>query len=315
MKPFSLDLPNGATLTGLSNIPEHSPTKPKHRPLMVGLHGGSYSSAYFHVDDHHTAALASNALDVPWVAVDRPGYKGSTGATIPDDSSFPETMGELFHKFILPTLWKTFGEPNGCNSIVLHGHSLGSPISVIAAALSAQDAEAAYPLSGVTFSGFGIHLIPGAGPPVEGELPEFFEFDPAVKDGIMIPEGTCDPSVYKHAERLNTRFLFREVADIHAAWLPRPEAWIPRVKVPILFALAERDSYWQPDDAHVKALIDSFSSSPRVEGGVMQGAPHNLEMSYWAPGWYSRVFGFGLECAAGFAAVAVAEKKSASAAT
>ena len=135
MQPFTLTLTNGATLTGLANLPEALPTGPNFKPLMVGLHGGSYSSDYFHVDEKHTAALASNGLGIPWVAVDRPGYKGSTSFyPIPEGSSYHKTLGEWLHRLILPALWQKFGEPQGCTSMVLLCHSLGTPGAVIAAA-------------------------------------------------------------------------------------------------------------------------------------------------------------------------------------
>jgi hypothetical protein len=69
-----------------------------------------------------------------------------------------------------------------------------------------------------------------------------------------------------------------------------------------MIGLAERDQLWKGTDEHVKGFASAFSGSPRVDGSVVRGAPHNLEMSYWAQGWYARSFGFAMECAASFAA-------------
>jgi hypothetical protein len=76
------------------------------------------------------------------------------------------------------------------------------------------------------------------------------------------------------------------------------EEWAKDVKVPVMFGIAEHDCYWRATEDHVNEMRAVFQASPRVEGGVVKGAPHNLEMSYWAQGWYARCFGFGLECAA-----------------
>lgn len=314
MEQFTLTLANGATLTGLSNTPPSSFPSPKYKPLMVGLHGGSYSAAYFDVDSQHTAAIASNALGVPWVAIDRPGYKGSTSFyPIPARSSFPELYGSWLHELALPALWDSFGAPQGCTTIVLLCHSLGTPGAVIAAShySSSPFPQQRYPLGGVIFSGFGSKLIPGRSsvdPHGPSSPPEFLCFTPQVKDGLMIPPGTCDPAIYKHTERLNTEFPSREVADIHSVWNVRFHAdWAVKVQVPVMFGIAEHDCYWRPDQEHVADLLRAFVNSPRVEGGVVRGAPHNIEMSYWAAGWYARCFGFGIECAASAGVVGAGE--------
>ena len=305
MEPFTLTLGNGTRLTGLCNIPDPSPKSAKRRPLIVGIHGGSYSASYFDVDAHHTAALTSNALSVPFIAINRPGIAGSTSLyPLPPDSSDPETQAAFLHNHILPALWTTFGPSNGCNSLILLCHSLGTPIAIIAASYLAAShppgTQPPYPLAGIIFSGFGIQLIPDSGPNPDPNMapPEFLDFTAEVKNAIMMAPGTCDPSVYNYHERLNVKFPFREVADIHTVWLPRIRSeWAKDVKVPIMFGIAERDCYWKATRGHVDELRGLFETSPRVEGGVVKGAPHNLEMSYWAQGWYTRCFGFGLECA------------------
>jgi pimeloyl-ACP methyl ester carboxylesterase len=340
MEPFTLTLANGGTVTGLANLPAASTTTPRFKPLMVGLHGGSYSSAYFDVDEKHTAALASDGLGVPWVAVDRPGYKGSTSLKFnpitipenPDRSSYHEVLGEWLHRYILPALWQAFGEPQGCNSMVLLCHSLGVPGAVVAAALLArEEAEDAgnrnppgYPLAGIIASGFGTQAS-GDGSssssssgddednrlrtpaPNEGQKedePELITFPAKVKDTLMLPAGTCDEAVYAHTARLNEPFPARERDDAlpQSRFARRFGAhWAPLVRVPVMMAVAERDPWWKADDEHARHLAALFTRSAKAEAGVIRGAPHNLEMSHWAPAWYARCFGFGMECAVGFA--------------
>lgn len=51
----------------------------------------------------------------------------------------------------------------------------------------------------------------------------------------------------------------------------------------------------------VDVCLAAFKKSERVEGGLVQKAPHCLELSHWSVGWYARCFGWALECAASFA--------------
>lgn len=57
---------------------------------------------------------------------------------------------------------------------------------------------------------------------------------------------------------------------------------------------------WKGTEEHLRELASAFTKSERVDGTIVEGAPHNMEMSYWARGWYARCFGFALECAASF---------------
>ena len=45
-------------------------------PLVIALHGGTYTSAYFDVPGYSLLDRASG-LGIPVIAVDRPGYGGS----------------------------------------------------------------------------------------------------------------------------------------------------------------------------------------------------------------------------------------------
>ena len=57
----------------------------------MGIHGGGYKSAYFDADSKHTASIASQAFGVPFVAIDRPCYGGTTSILpITLDSSYPD---------------------------------------------------------------------------------------------------------------------------------------------------------------------------------------------------------------------------------
>ena len=307
MQPFKATLSNSATLTGLHNLPTRTPTTPTHLPLIVGLHGGTYSAQYFDVDANHTASIASNGLGVPIVAINRPGYQDSTSFyPIPHGSSYPQEYGAWLHQYILPALWSEFGEPYGCNSLVLYCHSLGTTGAVIAASLHAEEPDNAkpYPLAGISISGFGTQRAgqpyrPSHGPDVSP--PTSITFPPEVKDSMMLQPGHADPEIYKYTAELNNAMPVEEVVSIESVWLPAWREWAGNVKVPVMVGIAGDDAMWKGTDEHLRDITSAFTGSGRVDGSIVRGAPHNMEMSYWAKGWYARCFGFAMECAVSFA--------------
>ena len=302
MQTFKIVLANQATLTGLHNLPAKGPTTPHFRPLIVALHGGTHSARYYDLDAKNSASLASNGLQVPFVAVNRPGYLDSTPFDpIPEGSSQTEQSGEWLHQHILPAIWTEYGEPQSCNCIILHCHSLGTPGAVIAAAKHAAEAEHAYPLGGIIFSGFGTRVTPPPRTFKDGDT--HLKLPLEAKFSIMIPPGTADPDVYKgfeHAE-LNNDMPVVELTDTFTVWLPRWRTeWASKIKVPVMIGIAELDGLWEGTIEHVQEIASAFSGSTRVDGSLMGGAPHNVETSYWSQGWFARGFGFALECAAAF---------------
>lgn len=137
MEAFSLPLSNNAVVTGLRTPALPQPLK--DTPLMVALHGGSYSAHYYHATPTVSALPYSNFLRVPFIAVNRPGYKDSTAlpGSIPKESTFLQEEGKYLHHEIIPAIWKAFGEEYGVSSIVILAHSLSVPMTIVAAALNA----------------------------------------------------------------------------------------------------------------------------------------------------------------------------------
>ncbi len=299
MKTFSLALANGGQVTGHHNLPD-GPSKAllKYKPLVVGLHGGSYSSEYFDVDEKHTAAIQSNALGVPFVAIDRPCYKGTT--PIAPLTDFFQKSASVLNEYILPAVWNAFGKPQGCSAIVLLCHSLGAPPAAITAVQHGKfGSNQAFPLAGMIVSGFGTVLA----------TEDFIHYDPDnppktynmpldVKDQMMMPPGTCAPDAYEHTARLDQPCPFEEVLAVRVEWLKHFKAdWAEHIKIPVMIGLAEKDTLWRGTKEAARDFADAFTSSERVEAGVILGAPHNIELSFWSQGWYARCFGFAVECA------------------
>lgn len=176
MESFKLSLSNDAIVTGLVSLPDRDQVSgPSTLPLIVAVHGGTYSASYFFADDQHSALPVSSALGVPFLAINRPGYKDST-AILPfrEDSTYFQEEGRHLHEEILPAIWKEYASRLGISSIILMTHSMGAFSAIVAAALNCD--SNLYPLAGLIISGIGTELRKGKG--LEAQL-EMLKAKPA----------------------------------------------------------------------------------------------------------------------------------------
>ncbi|KAL6404508.1 hypothetical protein AUP68_13901 [Ilyonectria robusta] len=303
MESFTLLLPNGGTVAGIHNIPPRSESPIQWRPLVVGLHGGGYECHYFDADSKHTASTSSNAYSVPFISIDRPCYGGTSSfLPVPEGSNFITETGIWLHKYILPTLWSKFGIPNQCNCLVLFCHSLGAMHGTAAAAMHGQDERPSYPLGGLICSGIGDVWRPqmygnSVSEPYDPLGSSSFTLE--VKDALMFRPGTVHQDILRLTERLGSPAPLAELASLPASWLPSwKEEWAVHVKAPVMFALVEQEPFFMVSEERAKACGEAFSSCLRVDSSFIMGAPHCMELSYWAQGWYARAFGFAMECSA-----------------
>ncbi|WQF85639.1 Putative alpha/beta hydrolase-1 [Colletotrichum destructivum] len=306
MQPFRYTLSNNGTVAGIHCIPPPTSTSSvKHRPLIVGLHGGCYDSQYFDATPDCSASATSTALGVPFVAIDRPSYGGTSSILpIPEGSDFAQETGIWLHRYILPKLWSEIGVPNGCNCIVLLCHSLGVMGGVVAAALHAQNDIASYPLGGLIASGMGDKQSVFT----KGDPPSFIPVDANHalfplddKDNIMFKPGTVSPEVLEQSERLNAVCPLPETANFVPEWLSIwKEKWAAFVSVPVMFSLVGDDPFFISTEEEVETCVRAFKNSSRVDGSLIKDAPHCVELSRWSLGWYARCFGFAMECSASY---------------
>ncbi|KAJ5761527.1 hypothetical protein N7533_003566 [Penicillium manginii] len=306
MQPFRYTLSDNDTVAGVHSVPLPSTSTLAYRPLIVGMHGGSYDHQYFDATPQLSASMASAAFGVPFVSIDRPSY-GQTSSIlpIPEGTDFFEQTAISLHQKILPELWRKIGSPNHCNCIVLLCHSLGVIPGIITAALHAQDKTPLYPLGGLIASGMGdkqSSSMKGGDPPFIPVDENYVIFPPEVKDKTMFKPATFDPDILGHSERLNVAFPISEATQFAAAWLPIwKQKWAAHVSAPVMFSLVENDPFFVSTDEEIGTCVKAFKSSVRVDGSLLRGAPHCVELSHWSQGWYARCFGFAMECAASFA--------------
>jgi hypothetical protein len=296
--PFSLTLLNGATTTGISHIPTHSPTAPSSRPLLIGVHGGTCTAHNFDINPSYTASIASQALGVPFVAFNRPSYSDSSPLILEKDSSFHRETGRWEHEYILPALWEKFGVPNHCTGVVLLCHSMAVPGAIVAASLWALDTNKPYPLAGLILSGWGTTPKVQQGMELPPPTVEFWKAPTQGKVLMMLGEAkdqSFDPEILAFIEPLNVPMPLAEGVDGRIAWWEYGPGYAKEINVPIMYAMGECDWLWEGSKKYVKAYEEWFPKCPRFDGSTVLGAPHALEWSRVCQRWYVRCFGWALE--------------------
>lgn len=298
--PFRLELENDITITGIHHFPSPSSTSPTYRPLIVLLHGGTCTAHNFDISPSLTASTAAESLSIPVISINRPGYLESTPLPIPSNSTFHKELGRFLHSSLLPALWQKYGIRNNCTALVPLAHSLGSPGIIVAAALHAQDQVPKYPLAGIIFSGWGIHQAPNSPAPPSGPSEKL-----AWKQLIMLgrPELYLGPSEAVEALGPHDHDMDpAEPDEIYSGhWWRYWRSYSDEVIVPVMFGQPEHDLFWEGTPEHVREVEGCFPKAARFDASLVMNAPHALEWSYCAAGWYARCFGFALEVTTAYA--------------
>ena len=302
MEHFSLQLGDGNALTGRVCLPPRVSHGDNHLPLVVCVHGGSYDAEYFDVDSEHSVVGISQALKIPVVAMNRPGYGGSTPLPpLTDNRSWGEQQGQYLNTTILPAVWEHFGTRSGATCVVLYGHSVGAMVVTIAA--GSHTGTGGYPLAGLITSGIGVKYVEESRQGMIrflGEQGEIIRFDPVAKDLVMFQQPhqkLVDPRICLHTERLNKPLSAAELRDINFTWLERWQKYSHAIKVPVMYGLGEFDGLWVCSPETLQEYRLAFPASPRIEAGVVPMALHCIELSFQGLGWLSRCLGFAWECA------------------
>lgn len=298
--PLRLELESGITITGIHYLPDISPTSPTYRPLMVLIHGGTCTAHNFDVSPSLTASTAAASLSIPVISINRPGYLDSTPLVVPDGSTYHKELGRFEHEELFPALWRKYGVSNRCTALLPLGHSLGSLGIIISAGLHAKDPNPKYPLAGIIFSGSGSRSAANAPPPPQDPSQKL-----AWKRLIMCDKAELNlvPTEALDAIALQDHPIKpEELAEVFAGvWNGYWRTYSNEITVPVMFGQGEHDALVEGTLEHVKEVETCFSKTERFDGSLVRNAPHAIEWSHCAAGWYARCFGFALEVTASYA--------------
>lgn len=282
-KPI-VQLSGGRTLYGRSNTASESAQAGK--PVIIALHGGSYTSAYFDIPGYSLLQAADRA-GIPLIAIDRPAYGQSTPLA-PLDSTIArnaEVLTEAIGK-----IWDE--RKHSATGIFIIGHSIGGAITVTIAAGKPSW------LQGIAVSGVGLSVTPGS-PARWAALPEGLVTLPtAMKDQIMFgPPGTFGPDMPQASHPSNTTCPRAELIDITTIWPTVVRGLTAKVAVPVHYRQAEFDKLWVVNEEQVRAFGASFTSSPAVDARLTLKAGHCIDFHTVAGQFHQEQLGFGMRAA------------------
>ncbi|KAG9602050.1 5-methyltetrahydropteroyltriglutamate-homocysteine methyltransferase, partial [Aureobasidium melanogenum] len=278
-------------------------------PLLVGIHGASCSAYYFDYSPEYTASLYSDMCGVPFVAFNRPNYLDSSGWQIDRSSAVPKKPGfdkedglshfqeeaKWLQCYILPALWKAFGVPNDCTSIVTLSHSMSVPMTIIAAARYSEqpETERQFPWAGIAIYGYSEvhtqHCNDRSASAASNPHREPDEIPLGQDDRFHIPcfppedraDLLCGPRGYEPDQTMRntigrnaTPFLISETVEMDSWGVPDKSQYKSAVRIPVMYGHPEYDWVWQGSKRNIDAFLKDFTNAPRVEGAVIQ-APKN----------------------------------------
>ena len=256
------------------------------RPLVIAIHGGTYTSRYFDVADHSLLDRAA-ANGIPAIAIDRYGYGGTPFI---DDMSILGQAAALSDA--LADVWDAHrGDAEG---VVLIGHSIGAAIT-----LGIASAPGKLPLLGVAVSGIGVRT-PGSHSAMWNSLPDLptVEMPGPIKDQLMFGRvGSFGAAMPAASHSANAPVPKAELVDIVGGWQTQAADVCARVRVPVHYRQAEHDNLWVVDEGEIDAFAARFAAAPRVDAAMVRNTGHCMDFHAIGAALHLQQLGFALQCA------------------
>lgn len=278
----------GLTVTGRRNTPR-TPAAAARMPLIIAIHGGTYTSEYFDIEGYSLLERAA-ALGVPVIAVDRPGYAGSDHVE-PGDSIILANAKALDQ--VIGELWQQHGA--GHPGVFLIGHSIGGAVTTAIAA-----GQPSWPLLGIAVSGCLLRVPDGPRAAFDA-LPDLLMIDlpGPMKDSVMFgPAWTHDAAMPELSHSADTSVPRAELIDINNTWIARVRDVNAQVTVPVHARQGEFDALWITDAGQAADYAASFTAAPVVDGRLILRAGHCVDFHHAGAALQLSQLAFALECGA-----------------
>jgi len=253
------------------------------RAVIIALHGGASSAAYFDCPGHPELSFvrAAAAAGFTAVALDRPGY----GASAPYSDSMwePERRVELAYAAADAMLGK---RKRGAGSFIL-AHSNGCEL-----ALRMAVAERGHDLLGLELAGTGLRQYPAARAILKEATPT--RRPAGLRELIWAPEELYPDDVIN---AVGSAGAPPQEAEISANWACRDfPALAGHVTAPVRFTAAEHERVWDSTPEALADIAAIFVKSPQLEIHHQNGAGHNLSLSLAAAQYHSGILSFAEQC-------------------
>jgi pimeloyl-ACP methyl ester carboxylesterase len=258
---------------------------PEPKAVIVAVHGGATSAAYFDCPGHPELSFLRAAAFEGFtaIALDRPGYGAS--------AFYHDAMTEADRRvgFALGAVDKILGESSRGAGLFLLAHSAGCELG-----LRIVVDERARDVIGVELSGTGLRY----GDAAKAIISEATATSrPAgLRDLLWQPTDLYPPEVLTGG--LSAPGAPYE-AGVTANWPRRDFGEIAaRVTVPVEFSVADHERVWESTPQAAQAVAALFTSARRVVVNDMPDSGHNLSVGWSAGEYHRRVLSFVDECAA-----------------
>ncbi|MFI9505108.1 alpha/beta hydrolase [Nocardia sp. NPDC052566] len=244
------------------------------RAVVVALHGAGTGAHYFDGRAHPDVSLLALGarLGYTMLAIDRPGYHGST-------PEFPggQSISRQAHTIAI-ALRNFRADHEMGQGIFLLGHSFGSAVAMTMAADPAGSE-----VLGLDISGWAAHFASTPKPDtVRMHWGALRLYPPGTFRSGAAMLGPEPPG--ERAEAFDWTTTFAAVAS--------------RIAVPIRVTFAEYEAIWRHDAESVRELRSAFRSAPAVLVDRQPDAGHNISLGWAARSYHLRSLGFFEECLA-----------------
>ncbi len=256
------------------------------RAVIVAVHGGGSSAAYFDCPGHPRLSLmrTAAALGYTVVALDRPGYGAS--AAYPDAIEQPGQRSALAYGAVEAVL----GSKDRGAGLFLLGHSNGCEL-----ALRMAVDERARPTGvlGIALAGTGLRYEAAALEMLSSA--SVTHRPPGLRELLWQPAELYPPLAATTNAPSGARYEAAMVRDWPRSDFP---ALAAEVRVPVHFTVAEHERVWESGADAVAAIGRLFTAVPRLTVHRQVGAGHNISVSVGAAAYHLTVLAFIEECLA-----------------
>ncbi len=260
-----------------------------YAPLIIAIHGGTYTSNYFDLPGFSLLDVAS-LIGVPILALDRPGYGTSPALEGPAASIQSQAR---FLTQALKQAWEKYGAHT--RGIVLVGHSIGG---AIATSIAAQN-DPNLPIIGLAVSGVGLR-VPAHFPAMWASYPDTptVELPHVLKDEVMFgPKGSYAEEMPDASYAAHAPAPRQELLDIVTTWIEDVRDIVSRVKVPVHYRQGEYDQLWIANQEEVKGFAEAFTASPSVDAALVKGTGHCMDLHNVGTALHLQQLAFSVLCA------------------
>jgi pimeloyl-ACP methyl ester carboxylesterase len=254
------------------------------RAVIVALHGGGTTSAYFDCPGRPRLSLLRSGPTVGFtvLALDRPGY--GTSALYPQAVALPEQRIEL----VFAAINRMLGDAPRGAGVFLLAHSAGCELALRMAADETRRAE----LLGLSMAGTGQHYHPSFR--AQLTLATLPNRPAGLRELLWEPAHLYPADVVDGLPKtpLTPPYEVAQVED----WPEEFERLAARVRIPVLFSVAEHENIWQSDKGAVAQIAAMFSATAWCSTHRQRRSGHNLSLGWTAAAYHMRVFSFAEEC-------------------